>query len=75
MAFQKAWRPGTSTPPGILDKVKPAEHGVIVRTAAQDVTAEEIERDVRRLLDQWQQINEESLRQRKPPACCSENLN
>ena len=43
---------------GILDKVKPAEHGVIVRTAAQDVTAEEIERDVRRLLDQWQQINE-----------------
>ena len=32
-----------------LDKVKPAEHGVIVRTAAQDVTAEEIERDVRRL--------------------------
>ena len=43
---------------GILDKVKPVEHGVIVRTAAQDVTAEEIERDVRRLLDQWQQINE-----------------
>ena len=42
----------------ILDKVKPSEHGVIVRTAAQDVTAEEIERDVRRLLDQWQQINE-----------------
>ncbi|MBM35799.1 MAG: ribonuclease E/G [Acidimicrobiaceae bacterium] len=41
----------------ILDKVKPAEHGVIVRTAAQDVTAEEIERDVRRLLEQWQQIN------------------
>ena len=36
----------------ILDKVKPAQHGVIVRTAAQDVTAEEIERDVRRLLDQ-----------------------
>ena len=42
----------------ILDKVKPSAHGVIVRTAAQDVTAEEIERDVRRLLDQWQQINE-----------------
>ena len=42
----------------ILDKVKPAQHGVIVRTAAQDVTAEEIERDVRRLLEQWQQINQ-----------------
>ena len=42
----------------ILDKVKPAEHGVIVRTAAQDVTAEEIERDVRRLLDQWEKVSD-----------------
>jgi ribonuclease E len=42
----------------ILDKVKPAQHGVIVRTAAQDVTAEEIERDVRRLLDQWEQVSD-----------------
>tara|TARA_B100001179_G_scaffold231609_1_gene221957 strand:+ start:457 stop:1764 length:1308 start_codon:yes stop_codon:yes gene_type:complete len=42
----------------ILDKVKPAQHGVIVRTAAQDVTAEEIERDVRRLLEQWEQVND-----------------
>lgn len=42
----------------ILDKVKPVEHGVIVRTAAQDVTAEEIERDVRRLLDQWEKISD-----------------
>ena len=50
----------------ILDKVKPAEHGVIVRTAAQDVTAEEIERDVRRLLDQWQQINELSSSTKAP---------
>ena len=50
----------------ILDKVKPAEHGVIVRTAAQDVTAEEIERDVRRLLDQWQQINELSSSAKAP---------
>ena len=42
----------------ILDKVKPAQHGVIVRTAAQDVTAEEIERDVRRLLDQWEKVSD-----------------
>jgi ribonuclease E len=40
----------------ILDKVKPKEHGVIVRTAAEGVTAEEIERDVGRLVDQWKQI-------------------
>jgi ribonuclease E len=41
----------------ILDRVKPAEHGIIVRTAAEGVTAEEIEADVRRLLDQWAQID------------------
>src|SRR5690606_25137623 len=40
----------------ILDKVKPKQHGVIVRTAAEGVTDQEIERDVRRLLDQWEQI-------------------
>jgi ribonuclease E len=40
----------------ILDRVKPAEHGLIVRTAAEDVTAEEIERDVARLHQQWIEI-------------------
>ncbi len=41
----------------ILDRVKPAEHGVIVRTAAEGVTTDEIERDVLRLVGQWQQID------------------
>jgi ribonuclease E len=41
----------------ILDKVKPKQHGVIVRTAAENVTSEEIERDVLRLLKQWEQID------------------
>src|SRR3546814_11678805 len=36
----------------ILDSVKPKQHGVIVRTAAEGVTDEEIERDLRRLHDQ-----------------------
>ena len=40
----------------ILDKVKPPQHGVIVRTAAEGVTSEEISADVRRLLSQWGQI-------------------
>ncbi len=40
----------------ILDKAKPKQHGVIVRTAAEDVTAQEIERDVARLLKQWEGI-------------------
>jgi ribonuclease E len=42
----------------ILDKVKPAQHGVIVRTAAEGVTAEEIERDVLQLVQQWEQIEQ-----------------
>jgi ribonuclease E len=37
----------------ILDNVKPAEHGVIVRTAAENVVEEELHRDVERLLKQW----------------------
>ena len=51
---------------GILDRVKPAEHGVIVRTAAEGVTAEEIEYDVRRLLDQWGQIDALAKRSQAP---------
>src|SRR5262249_23662905 len=42
----------------ILDRVKPAHHGIIVRTAAENVTAEEIERDVTQLLTQWEQIDQ-----------------
>jgi ribonuclease E len=41
----------------VLDRAKPAEHGVIVRTAAENVSAEEIERDVKRLLGMWDQID------------------
>jgi ribonuclease E len=40
----------------ILDKVKPEEHGVIVRTAAENITAQEIERDVLALVQQWNDI-------------------
>ncbi|WCO68859.1 Rne/Rng family ribonuclease [Iamia majanohamensis] len=41
---------------GILDRVRPEGHGLIVRTAAEGVTAEEIERDVELLADRWTQI-------------------
>ena len=41
----------------VLDRVKPAQHGIIVRTAAENVTSEEIEADVSRLLRQWDQID------------------
>ncbi len=40
----------------ILDRVKPKKHGIIVRTAAENVTTEEIEADVLRLARQWDQI-------------------
>ena len=40
----------------ILDRVKPAKHGIIVRTAAEGVTTEEIERDVANLVHQAEQI-------------------
>lgn len=50
----------------ILDKVKPKEHGVIVRTAAENITAEEIERDVARLLKQWDQIDALAKTQQGP---------
>ena len=41
----------------ILDGVKPDQHGVIVRTAAENVTTEEIENDVTRLVALWDQID------------------
>ncbi|MFI5044751.1 MAG: Rne/Rng family ribonuclease, partial [Acidimicrobiales bacterium] len=50
----------------ILDRAKPAEHGVIVRTAAENVTAEEIERDVARLISQWEQISALAAKQKRP---------
>jgi ribonuclease E len=41
----------------ILDDVRPAGHGLIVRTAAEGATAEELRRDVGRLQRQWEQID------------------
>ena len=50
----------------ILDRVKPAGHGLIVRTAAENVTAEEIERDVAALSLQWSQIEQLAARSSAP---------
>jgi len=41
----------------ILDEVKPAEHGLIVRTAAEGANADELQRDVNRLLALWKEID------------------
>ncbi len=49
-----------------LDSVKPADHGLIVRTAADGVTAEEIRQDVLRLASQWEQIESLAGRSKAP---------
>ena len=41
---------------GILDRVKPAQHGLIVRTAAEHATETELRADMTLLLAQWEQI-------------------
>jgi len=41
----------------ILDDVKPANHGLIVRTAAEGASADELRRDVARLAAQWDRID------------------
>jgi ribonuclease E len=42
----------------VLDAIRPDDAGLIVRTAAEGATSEELERDVRRLRNQWEQISE-----------------
>ena len=56
----------------ILDRVRPPGHGIIVRTAAENVTAEEIERDVARLSSQWAQIEELANRSQAPAVLYTE---
>ena len=41
----------------ILDEVRSPDHGLIVRTAAEGATPEELRRDVQRLQRQWQEID------------------
>ncbi|MEX2504745.1 MAG: ribonuclease E/G [Egicoccus sp.] len=42
----------------LVKKVKPSEHGVIVRTAAEGATDEQITADLERLLAKWQRVEE-----------------
>ena len=50
----------------ILDDVRPEGHGLIVRTAAEGASAEELSRDVSRLLRQWEQVQEQAKVSRAP---------
>ena len=50
----------------VLDRVKPAEHGVIVRTAAEHATEQELRADMLRLLDEWAKVEEASKKANGP---------
>jgi ribonuclease E len=51
---------------GILDRVKPAQHGLIVRTAAEHATEDELRADMMLLLDQWDQIAAKAATAKQP---------
>ena len=50
----------------ILDRVKPAEHGLIVRTAAEHATEDELRADMRLLLGEWEQIAAKAAKAKAP---------
>jgi ribonuclease E len=50
----------------MLKRVKPPEHGVIVRTAAEAATEEELETDLRRLLAIWGDIQKQAKKGKAP---------
>ena len=50
----------------IIDDVRPAGHGLIVRTAAEGASEDELRRDVNGLLQQWNAIDAEARRSDSP---------
>ncbi|MHB1130253.1 MAG: ribonuclease E/G, partial [Ilumatobacteraceae bacterium] len=50
----------------ILDRIKPEEHGIIVRTASVHATEQELSTDLTRLLAQWEAIKEKSKKANSP---------
>jgi ribonuclease E len=50
----------------IANALKPAGHGLIVRTAAEGATRSDIERDLERLLQGWEEISAKAARSKAP---------
>ena len=50
----------------IIDDVKPARHGIIIRTAAEGVTADDLARDVASLSEKWAAIEAEVAKSNQP---------
>ena len=51
---------------GILDRVKPDEHGLIVRTAAETATEEELVADMTILLREWELVAAKAAKTQRP---------
>ncbi len=51
---------------GVLDRVKPEEHGLIVRTAAESATEEELTADMTILLNEWEEIERKAAKAQRP---------
>jgi ribonuclease E len=50
----------------IIDDIKPERHGLIVRTAAEGVSAEDLTRDVASLTEKWANIEAEVAKSNQP---------
>jgi ribonuclease E len=50
----------------VLDRVKPDQHGLIVRTAAEHATVSDLEADMRILLAQWEEIERKAAKATRP---------
>jgi ribonuclease E len=50
----------------IIDDVKPERHGIIIRTAAEGVTADDLARDVTSLAEKWSAIEAEVAKSNQP---------
>ena len=50
----------------VLDRIKPEQHGIIVRTAAENATEHELTTDLSRLLDQWEHIRQAAEKAQGP---------
>ena len=50
----------------IIDDIKPDRHGIIIRTAAEGVSAEDLSRDVASLADKWGAIEAEVAKSNQP---------
>ena len=56
----------------VVDEIRPEGHGIIVRTAAEGINADELRRDVEQLVEKWNEIDEKARRLPAPSLLYSE---